>query len=167
MSEKMQMQPPPYSDPPPANPYPPVISQQPQQYGGTQYGGFAPNQYSSNTTTVVTTQPQVQTRGPREWSSSMTDCCGDMGICLMGTFCGLCLACQTSGDMGESMCVPCCVPGWLIALRLKMRTQEKIPGSLLDDCCVSVCCGACVLCQLAREVRYVKLMDAQQQHRAG
>lgn len=44
----------------------------------------------------------------------------------MVTFCGMCSGCQLAMDMGESCCLPLCVPGWLITLRTKMRTQYNI-----------------------------------------
>ena len=45
--------------------------------------------------------------------------------CLV-TWCGTCAACVYSSDMGESCCLPMCVPGWLIALRTKLRTERGI-----------------------------------------
>merc|ERR1712002_878540 len=148
-----------------SQPHPPPYTTQPMSAGYPAQSPFVPppshGQQTASNVTVVMTQPGPSVRGPRDWNSGVCSCCDDFGICCFGTWCGICLACQVSTDMGESMCVPCCVPGWLIALRLKMRVQEKIPGSLLDDCCVTMCCGACVLCQLAREVKFVQLLDSQ------
>ena len=45
---------------------------------------------------------------------------------LLGTFCPLVLACRISLDMEESMCVPCCVPGWAVVLRTKLRVENNI-----------------------------------------
>ncbi|RUS74321.1 hypothetical protein EGW08_017912 [Elysia chlorotica] len=79
-------------------------------------------------------------------------------ISLCGTFCGLCLACQVSQDMQESVCVPCFVPTAVAMLRTKWRTQYNIQGSILEDCLLDHFCGPCSLCQLAREVKLTKQM---------
>lgn len=110
---------------------------------------------SNSHTTVIVQQPSLpMIKPPRLWATKLMDCCDDMGICLCGTFCGSCLASQIATDMGESACVPCCVPGAMIALRIKWRTQENIQGSLMDDCCTLLCCGPCALCQMAREIKF-------------
>lgn len=134
----------------------------PQPYGGGVPMGSMPSSHSHHTTTVVVNQPAPTTMGPRMWSSNICDCCNDMGSCLLGWFCPCVLASNVAQDMGESCCVPCCVPGWLIVLRAKLRAENNIQGSVMDDCCVVCCCGHCVLCQMAREVKYVKMMNAQQ-----
>ncbi|KAL8581021.1 hypothetical protein ACOMHN_048055 [Nucella lapillus] len=144
------------SFPPPHQPYPPP--HQPYPHGaavpmGMMAGGQA---YHHNTTTVIVNQPAPVVTGPREWSSTLCSCCDDMGSCMMGTFCPLVLACQISMEMEESMCVPCCVPGWLIVLRTKMRAQNKIQGTVMDDCCMNCWCGHCVMCQMARELKFIR-----------
>ncbi|GFO04007.1 placenta-specific 8 [Plakobranchus ocellatus] len=102
-------------------------------------------------TTVVVQQPIIQ--GKRGWNTGVFDCCEDAGICLCGTFCGLCLVCQVATDMNESMCVACCVPAPVTVLRTKWRTQNNIEGSIMNDCLLETCCGPCAACQLAREVK--------------
>ncbi|GFS05194.1 placenta-specific gene 8 protein [Elysia marginata] len=122
------------------SPYgPPVVSAQPAAYQ----------------TPVIVQQPGPGGPGgpQRDWDSGIFDCFEDFGICLCGTFCGLCLLCQVSSDMGESVCVPCCVSNPLGVLRVKWRTQHNIQGSVMGDCVDICCCGYCVLCQLAREVK--------------
>ncbi|XP_005111066.1 cornifelin homolog [Aplysia californica] len=148
---------------PPAYAPPSVVYPNPQPYCAPS----SSQQMSSTNTTVVVNQPRQQNiKMPRDWSTGVCACCDHVGICLCGAFCQCCLASEVSQDMGESSCVPCCVPGWLISLRLKMRIQENIPGSLLDDCCTVCCCGVCVLCQLAREIRFVKMADQTRQLQA-
>ncbi|BFZ11011.1 hypothetical protein BsWGS_14049 [Bradybaena similaris] len=120
-------------------------------YHGNPYGGDPRAGGHTNTTTVVIQQP-----GVRDWSSGICDCTDDMGICLCAMFCGICLSMQVSADMGEFMCLPCCVPDFLVPLRVKMRTQERIQGSICNDCLIVNFCGSCALCQLAREVKMVK-----------
>lgn len=45
---------------------------------------------------------------------------------LLGWFCLECYTCHLSMKMGESCCVPVCVPGGVIALRTKLRTEQGI-----------------------------------------
>ncbi|XP_076467694.1 placenta-specific gene 8 protein-like [Babylonia areolata] len=111
---------------------------------------------TQNTTTVIVNQPAPIVTGPRDWASSVCSCCDDMGSCLLGMFCPMILACQISIDMGESACVPCCVPGWLNVLRTKLRAENNIQGSVMDDCCMSCWCGHCVMCQMSRELKFIR-----------
>ncbi|KAK3789684.1 hypothetical protein RRG08_034897 [Elysia crispata] len=126
-------------------------------YSGYEYGQppvTAQPQQQTNTTIIVNQQqatPQL-----RAWHTSLFGCFEDIPTCLCGTFLGFCLMCQVSTDMGESACVPCCVPTPLIPLRTKWRTQQNIEGSIMDDCLCVHCCGPCVLCQLAREIKTAK-----------
>ncbi|KAK3751076.1 hypothetical protein RRG08_019285 [Elysia crispata] len=106
-------------------------------------------------TTVIIQQPQPQV-WQRDWSTGMFSCFDDIPICLLGYFCGLCLACKVSSDMDESVCVPICLPLPVSILRTKWRTQQNIMGSIMDDCVMTTFCGPCTLCQLAREVQSVK-----------
>ncbi|KAK7498745.1 hypothetical protein BaRGS_00010122 [Batillaria attramentaria] len=127
--------------------------------GGPMGSGHPPPQPHANTTTVIINQPapMSMSTGPRDWSSGMCSCCDDMGSCLLGTFCPCILASQVAGDMDESICVPCCVPGWLIVLRTKLRADNNITGTVMDDCCKVCCCGNCVLCQMARELKFIRM----------
>ncbi|BFZ11008.1 hypothetical protein BsWGS_14047 [Bradybaena similaris] len=125
-----------------------------QPYYGNQYGGGAQGNSHTSNTTVIIQQPAAA--GVRDWNTGVCSCCDDMGICLCGLFCGICLAMQVSADMGETMCLPWCVPNSLVPLRVKLRTQEHIQGSICNDCLTATYCGPCALCQLAREVKMVK-----------
>ncbi|BFZ11009.1 hypothetical protein BsWGS_14048 [Bradybaena similaris] len=128
---------------------------QPGPYYGNPYGGGPQASSHTNNTTVII-QQQAAASGVRDWSTGVCACCDDMGICLCGMFCGICLAMQVASDMGETMCLPWCVPNYLMALRTKLRTQERIQGSICNDCLTEIYCGTCALCQLAREVKFVK-----------
>lgn len=88
----------------------------------------------------------------RPWTYGLFECTGDRTICLKGTFCSPCLACQVSRDLEESAWVPCCVPYWQLVLRTKLRAHQDIAGSVLIDCCEVTWCSPCVLCQMAREI---------------
>uniref|UniRef100_A0A2C9KHP4 Uncharacterized protein n=1 Tax=Biomphalaria glabrata TaxID=6526 RepID=A0A2C9KHP4_BIOGL len=105
-------------------------------------------------------QQNQQTRlrpNSRNWSSGLCDCTEDRKICCNGFWCLPCLACQVSQDMGESFCLPCCVPcAYLYVLRTKIRMEQNITGSTMDDCCPVCCCPSCTLCQLARELKYTQ-----------
>ncbi|GFO03998.1 cornifelin [Plakobranchus ocellatus] len=104
---------------------------QPQQYGfapphqtGYSYGQVVSSQPVGGSTVVVQQQPMAQHK--RSWHTGLFDICSDVTICLCGTFLGLCLLCQTSMDMDESICVPLCVPAPLTTLRTKWRAQNNI-----------------------------------------
>lgn len=138
----------PYFDNPPPGYYPPS-----SPYGPVP--GAPINHHT--TTTVIINQPSPMTvAGPRLWSSDLCSCCDDMGICCLGLFCPCILGVQLATDMGESSCLPCCVSGWLMGLRIKMRTQNNIQGSIMNDSCVTCFCGICSLCQMAREMELIK-----------
>ncbi|XP_059002890.1 placenta-specific gene 8 protein-like isoform X2 [Mustela lutreola] len=61
-----------------------------------------------------------------DWQTGVFDCCDDLGICLCGTFCPLCLSCQIASDMDE-----CCLCGASVAMRTLYRTRYGIPTSIL------------------------------------
>ncbi|XP_020616971.1 placenta-specific gene 8 protein-like [Orbicella faveolata] len=101
-------------------------------------------QQQTNTTVVVTQPSQVVLQqGMRDWSSGLCGCFEDFYSCCMGTFCGPFLLCDISSRMGEGCCFATCCPGALVALRIKLRVQENIQGSLCNDFCVVQWCGAC------------------------
>ncbi|XP_025092963.1 placenta-specific gene 8 protein-like [Pomacea canaliculata] len=109
-------------------------------------------------TMVVVNQvaPQTLVPGRRTWGSGLYGCCEDVGVCLCATFLTYCAAAKLAQDLGENCCVPFCVPGWLVVLRTKFRTQMNIEGSVCNDCLVTSCCGMCAMCQLMREVNMAR-----------
>ncbi|KAH9513627.1 hypothetical protein Btru_041633 [Bulinus truncatus] len=161
-------QPPPGSMSPPQyapqwSGYPPPQTPQPQQ----QYPMMAPTNQQMHTTNniIITAQPGATGGRPpqRDWSSGVCDCCSDMSVCLMGWCCPLCLECSIARDLGDPFCdsfLLMCAPAALFGLRANMRGRENIRGTLFDDftrttgCCS--CMAVCILCQLAREVKFVK-----------
>ncbi|CAG5118312.1 unnamed protein product, partial [Candidula unifasciata] len=147
----------PPNTPYPYNPYPPPTNPAypPGHYGPPQ--GYYGMQGTHSSTTVIVQQPgQPQVVPPRGWSSQLCECGRDWSICCCGLFCLCCLETNVAQDMDESCMLPCCVPGWLITLRTKMRLQENINGSVMDDCCHVCCCYGCSLCQLAYEIKAVR-----------
>ncbi|ELR50094.1 PREDICTED: placenta-specific gene 8 protein [Bison bison bison] len=99
---------------------------------------------------VIVTQPGVGS-GPApqnsNWQTGLCDCFSDCGVCLCGTFCFTCLACQVASDMNE-----CCLCGTSVAMRTLYRTRYGIPGSICDDYMVTHCCTLCSLCQIKRDI---------------
>ncbi|KAK2148372.1 hypothetical protein LSH36_501g08043 [Paralvinella palmiformis] len=108
---------------------------------------------------VVTTQVTstssggtVVNTGNRDWKADLLGCFDDCKTTLCGLCCPLCLASRVSQRVGEHLCVPCCVPGGLIAIRTKMRLMLGIQGSICNDCLALSCCTLCALCQMQREL---------------
>lgn len=111
----------------------------------------APVVVSQPTTVYYFVRPPI-----RQWKTGLGSVCEDTHICCCSFFCFRCFACRVAKDMGESGCVPCCVPAWLIVLRTKLRASENIEGTVLRDCCTACWCPSCTLCQIAREVKALK-----------
>ncbi|CAH1788181.1 unnamed protein product [Owenia fusiformis] len=133
------------------------------QYHSKQQVGTAP-------LGVVVNQPQVvpsmggvnqtviiQQGGGKTWSTSLFSCTSDMKSCCLVTWCGPCYECWFHSKNNESCCTPMCVPGASIALRTKIRTQNNILGSIIDDCCMACLCGPCTLCQMKREYDIIQM----------
>ncbi|XP_043997134.1 cornifelin homolog B-like [Gambusia affinis] len=114
------------------------------------------------TTTIVIQQPPptqvVEVMNPREWSSGLFDCLGDLKTCCFAYWCFPCFACKTSKDYGEHLCLPLldmfgvCVPPITLAMRVSLRHRYGIDGSLPNDCVLSSFCTVCIWCQMAREI---------------
>ncbi|XP_059154781.1 cornifelin-like [Physella acuta] len=113
---------------------------------------YQPGQVS----TLVIQQPGAAGKPLRDWNSGLCNCFSDCGICLCGTFCGFCLLMRNAKKMNENCCIPCYVPYALTAMRVKLRTEENIIGSIDCDCCTECCCGPCGNCQMARELKYLR-----------
>ncbi|XP_046893326.1 cornifelin-like isoform X1 [Hypomesus transpacificus] len=91
----------------------------------------------------------VQTR----WHSRMLECCIDKRVCMCGAFCPGVLSCQMAEKYGECFCLPI-LPGAMMMMRTGMRERYNIPGSIVDDWAVHMCCGPCALCQMAKEIKH-------------
>ncbi|KAM9677682.1 placenta-specific gene 8 protein-like [Trichechus inunguis] len=104
----------------------------------------------------IISQPQHGTRvvTVSDWQTGVFDCCDDIGICLCGTFCPLCLSCQIASDMDEF-----CLCGATVAMRTLYRTRYGIPGSICNDFLCLGCFPNCVLCQLKRDIEKRKAMN--------
>ncbi|XP_054996627.1 placenta-specific gene 8 protein-like [Sorex araneus] len=104
----------------------------------------------------IVTQPGFGMGAPMssDWQTGAFDCCSDMGVCLCGTFCALCLSCQIASDMNE-----CCLCGASVAMRTLYRTRYGIPGSICNDFLMLAFCPNCALCQLKRDINRRKTMS--------
>ncbi|XP_065146846.1 cornifelin homolog [Paramisgurnus dabryanus] len=119
-------------------------------------------------TTVVVQQPYIVShRNP--WSSGLCDCCEDMNSCCYAFWCCPCFACSTTGELGESPCLPLldlfgpgflaalgfpvCVPPVTLGMRVAVRHKYEIVGSICEDIMVSCCCIWCSWCQMSREIK--------------
>ncbi|XP_076999090.1 placenta-specific gene 8 protein-like [Tamandua tetradactyla] len=105
----------------------------------------------------IVSQPSFGTAGAMvsQWQTGVFDCCDNLGVCLCGIFCPLCLSCQIASDMNE-----CCLCGASVAMRTMYRTRYNIPGSICGDCMMLGCFPLCSLCQLKRDIERRKAMNA-------
>ncbi|CAH8873355.1 unnamed protein product [Trichobilharzia szidati] len=106
---------------------------------------------------VVRNQPRAFCRHDigREWNSGLFDCLDDIPSCWMATLFPPCFLCYLYDSAREACWLP--VVGSLIApLRVKIRTQHHIKGTLFDDYCDTCFCPCLVMCQLKREIDYLK-----------
>jgi len=147
------------------------MAQHPPPYGqGVQMGDIQPyvvtNQPQTTTTTVVVNNNQATGPGNlpggapqnyRDWDTGLCGCCEDIGSCCFGYFCGWCMACSISSQMGEHCCLACInPPGFAYGARVKLRAMYGIQGSMCNDACCSSWCFHLTLCQLQRQINKFK-----------
>ncbi|ESO09050.1 hypothetical protein HELRODRAFT_190700 [Helobdella robusta] len=138
----------------PASVYPnytyPALSQPVAMPGGA--GPTAPNVVIVNQQTPYVVPPTGQPQNIRDWSTGMCSCCEDVTGCLYCTFCFPCFSCTLARKMNECCLGPLCCPGFLVAMRSKMRGQHGIRGSIFDDVCGMTFCTPCMAHQMYREL---------------
>ncbi|XP_072030217.1 cornifelin-like [Amphiura filiformis] len=109
-------------------------------------------------TTVVVSQPssahtphrmQMQ---ERDWGSNICSCCDDVLGCCLAYFCPCCFSCYIACRLEECCLVPIVVPGGETAMRTKLRVQNGIRGSIMNDCFTMYLCYCCALAQMGREL---------------
>ncbi|CAN0480417.1 unnamed protein product [Rangifer tarandus platyrhynchus] len=125
----------------------------------------APHQHQTGSTllnSVLKMNPVVSQPGygsvvsaSSDWQTGTFDCFDDIGICLCGAFCPLCLSCQIASDMNEF-----CLCGSSVAMRTMYRTRYGIPGSICKDFLCLAFLPHCALCQLKRDIEKRKAMNA-------
>ena len=104
------------------------------------------------------------------WSTPVDDCCSDMGVCCMTTWC----PCVTFGNIGayvypwdsNSSCLMCFAyvgasfmgfqSCFAMAARTSFRDKLGITGDCCQDCCIHIFAHPCALCQEQRELNIVK-----------
>ncbi|XP_021446813.2 uncharacterized protein LOC110509919 isoform X1 [Oncorhynchus mykiss] len=112
---------------------------------------------------------QVAAPAMKGWNTGLFDCCQDMNSCCYGFWCCPCLACSTTGEFGESTClplvdiigpacmvafgVPIIVPPASLSMRVAVRHKYGIQQSLCEDIMASCFCVWCSWCQMAREIK--------------
>ncbi|XP_075241413.1 cornifelin homolog A-like [Convolutriloba macropyga] len=113
----------------------------------------------------ITTQPKAEIGPkdyplPNDWNVGLFNCCDDMKICCLTTFCGLCYGCMMASKLDENPMIVCCVPQWLIPVRVKTRMMYGINGNICTDCLAVNFCGPCVMCQVANQLKYNIVVNA-------
>lgn len=88
----------------------------------------------------------------RDWNSGLCACFNDVVGCVLSMVCLPLALMRLANRLNECACVPCCVPGGIVALRTKLRTMGGIRGSICCDCVVGHFCCCCVACQMKREM---------------
>uniref|UniRef100_A0A8C1HGZ3 Placenta-specific gene 8 protein-like n=2 Tax=Cyprinus carpio TaxID=7962 RepID=A0A8C1HGZ3_CYPCA len=109
------------------------------------------------------------------WNSGICDCCQDLNSCCYGFWCFPCFTCSTTGEFGDSTClplldifgpgimaafgVPVCVPPVSLGMRVAVRHKYDIgmsfsfPYTSEPDIMVTCCCIWCSWCQMSREIK--------------
>ncbi|KAK2828013.1 hypothetical protein Q5P01_019047 [Channa striata] len=115
----------------------------------------------SSTMVVRQPQPVMVAQSSQEWGSGICDCCDDVPECCFAFWCLPCFTCVTAKKYGECLCLPLldyllvggCIPAITMSMRVSMRQRYGIRGSMCNDCVHSTFCGACVWCQMSREMK--------------
>ncbi len=108
-----------------------------------------------------------------EWSSSICDCCIEPGMCLTGTFCPCILFGKNVENLTNKSCCLnafcCCILPCSLFLRApyrrRIRNRWQLETDTCNDCCVSLWCPLCALCQETREIRYRQDLESKRPNR--
>jgi Cys-rich protein (TIGR01571 family) len=98
-------------------------------------------------------------RDPSIWTSGLMQCsAGGFGTCIAGCLCPCMLAGEIGTHLGADWCSSCvaglgCNP---CLTRQYVRKVYGIEGSEVGDCCASMVCGCCSLCQMVTHLRQHK-----------
>ncbi|KAH3739398.1 placenta-specific gene 8 protein-like [Dreissena polymorpha] len=133
----------------------------PSHVGNPQYGVVAPN-YGGNYSAPIINQPTVQstnvavniggTSYQRPWSTQLCGCMEDVGGCCCALCFFPCFVMTLATRMQEFCFLPFCVPNALLPMRVKIRAENDIEGSICKDCYCTYCCAMLTACQMKREL---------------
>lgn len=97
----------------------------------------------------------------KQWSHGLFGCFDDCGTCMVTSFC----PCYTVGKNAEAVGAECyvlcglatCIPlvniSFMTQIRSKIREQNRIEGTFLNDFFATCCCPLCMLVQSAQQVK--------------
>ena len=97
----------------------------------------------------------------KQWSHGLFGCFDDCGTCIVTFFC----PCYSAGKNAEAVGAECyvlcglatCIPVanvfFMAQIRSKIREQNRIEGTFLNDFMVTCCCPLCMLVQSSQEVK--------------
>ncbi|CAF0911544.1 unnamed protein product [Brachionus calyciflorus] len=110
---------------------------------------------------VTSQQPTIQQNNlvagsysQRDWSLGLCGCFGDCKGLLCSWFCYPIYMLMTYSKAGQGFCD--CLFGGPLPLRVKVRTERGISGSICGDVFATACCPCCSLIQVAHEVENTK-----------
>jgi len=92
------------------------------------------------------------------WKNETFGCFDDVQTCAFGYCCGVCMYCDNVKRLDLSLgkyiaLLCCCSPCALGMLRKDTREKYNIEGDDKEDCLLGWFCGACVNCQIAKEIK--------------
>ncbi|ESO09049.1 hypothetical protein HELRODRAFT_168983 [Helobdella robusta] len=105
------------------------------------------------------TQRVGQPQNVRDWSNGLCGCCTDCEAFFYCIFCYSCFTCSAASKKNECALGPLCIPGFVPAMRSKLRGQLGIRGSICCDIMVVSCCAPCAVSQMYREVRRSNVLN--------
>jgi Cys-rich protein (TIGR01571 family) len=106
--------------------------------------------------------------GSNQWQSQWFEVWVDPQVLICGWCCGCVVNARNMSSISGQECEGHCCAGTLTlclgscyhaGYRTKMRQKYNLEGSKQLDCLLSFCCGPCLVCQEAREIKYQGLTD--------
>ncbi|XP_014788168.1 placenta-specific gene 8 protein [Octopus bimaculoides] len=104
---------------------------------------------------AVAVPPLSTSSRGRNWSTGLCECRESIADnCVLSFWCWPFMRCNLAKRLNESRLTslfPCIV----FAMRVKVRAELKIAGTIPNDFCAALCCEPCVMCQMSRELQEV------------
>ena len=104
-----------------------------------------------------------------DFTTGLFGCMSDIGTCLYGTFCPVCLNLKTFSKLNEEEC-DCCYllnPISEFWVRQTIRRRKHMKKEACCDTLTAGFCFACAICQDAREVNANRFPKSQSEYYAG